>query len=84
MGDNFFVIMQTGVSFELQVVFSAVHYAHDCFYCNYVGDSFFYSYLGDSFTLQFHATFSNWQPLFIKLIRKHLKTLYQVYISPLL
>ena len=22
----------------MQVVFSAVHYAHDCVYCNYAGD----------------------------------------------
>ena len=46
----FVVIMQTGVSVAImQVVFSAVHYAHDCFYCNYAGKSFFYSYVGDSF-----------------------------------
>ena len=31
----------------MQVVFSAVHYAHDCFYSNYAGKSFFYSYVGD-------------------------------------
>ena len=35
------VIMQMGVSVAvMQVVFSTVHYAHDCFYCNYAGDSF--------------------------------------------
>ena len=35
----FIVIMQVGVSFAItQVVFSAVHYAHDCFYCNYADD----------------------------------------------
>ena len=35
----FIVIMQMGVSAAImQVVFSAVHYAHDCFYCNYAGD----------------------------------------------
>ena len=45
----FIVIMQMGVSAIMQVVFSAVHYAHDCFYCNYAGESFFYSYVGDSF-----------------------------------
>ena len=33
----------------MQVVFSAVHYAHEYFHCNYGGDSFFYSYVGDSF-----------------------------------
>ena len=31
----FIVIMQMGVSVAImQVVFSAVHYAYDCFYCN--------------------------------------------------
>ena len=35
----FIVIMQMGVSLAImQVVFSAVHYAHDCVYCNYAGD----------------------------------------------
>ena len=35
----FIVIMQMGVSVAiLQVVFCAVHYAHDCVYCNYAGD----------------------------------------------
>ena len=35
----FIVIMQMGVSVAImQVVFSAVHYAHDCVYCNYAGD----------------------------------------------
>ena len=81
----FVVIMQMGVSVAImQVVFSAVHYALDCFYCNYASDSFFYSYVGDSFKSQFHIPFSNWQTLFIKLTRKHLKALYQVCISPLL
>ena len=43
------VITQMGVSVRImQVVFSAVHYAYDCFHCNYAGDSFFYSYVGDS------------------------------------
>ena len=43
----FIVIMQMGVSAAIiQVVFSVVHYAHDCFYCNYSGESFFYSYVG--------------------------------------
>ena len=46
----FVVITKMGVSVAImQVVFSAVHYAHDCFYCNYAGESFFYSYIGDSF-----------------------------------
>ena len=35
----FIVIMQMGVSVAyMQVVFSAVHYAHDHVYCNYAGD----------------------------------------------
>ena len=58
----------------MQVVVFAVHYAHDCFYCNFAGDSFFYSYVGDSFIWQFHIPFSNWQPLFIKVTRKHFTT----------
>ena len=46
----FVVIMQMGVSLAImQVVFSAVDHAHDCFYCNYAGESFFYSHVGDSF-----------------------------------
>ena len=36
-----FEIMHVGVSVVIvQVVFSAVHYAHDYFYCNYAGDCF--------------------------------------------
>ena len=35
----FIVIMHIGVSVAImQVVFSVVHYAHDCFYCNYSVD----------------------------------------------
>ena len=50
MGVTFIVIMQVGVSVTvMQVVFSAVRYAHDCFYCNYTGDCFCYSYIDDSF-----------------------------------
>ena len=38
----FIVIMHMGVSVAVMwVVFSAVHYAHDCSYCNYASDSFF-------------------------------------------
>ena len=45
----FVVMMQMGVPVAImQVVFSAVHYAYDCFYCNYAGKSFLYSYVGDS------------------------------------
>ena len=34
----FVVFMQMGVSVAImQVVVSAVQYAHDCFYCNYAG-----------------------------------------------
>ena len=43
-------IMQVTVSVAIiQVIFSAVHYTHDCFYCNYADDSFFMQ--GDSFKL---------------------------------
>ena len=50
---------QMGVSVAImEVVFSAVHYAYDCFHCNYAGDPFFYSYVGDSFKLQFYIPFS--------------------------
>ena len=46
----FVVIVQIGVSVAImQVVFSAVHYGHDCFYCNYAGELFFCSYVGRSF-----------------------------------
>ena len=38
----FVVIIQMGVSVAImQVVFSAVHYAHDCFCCNKAGESSF-------------------------------------------
>ena len=38
----FVVIMQMGFSVAImQVVFSAVHYAHDCFCCNKAGESSF-------------------------------------------
>ena len=38
----FIVIMHMGVPVAVMwVVFSAVHYAHDYFYCNYASDSFF-------------------------------------------
>ena len=37
----FFEIMRVGVSVAImQVIFSAVHYAHDYFYCKYAGDFF--------------------------------------------
>ena len=37
----FIVIMEMGAPVTImQVVFSAVHYARDCFHCNYAGDSF--------------------------------------------
>ena len=36
----FIVVMQMGVSVAvMQVVFSTVHYAYDCVYCNYAGHS---------------------------------------------
>ena len=38
----FIVIIQILIFVDImQVVFSAVDYAHDCFYCNYPRDSFF-------------------------------------------
>ena len=49
----FIVIMQIGVSVAImKMVFSAVHYAHGCVYCNYAGNSFFYSSVGYSFKQQ--------------------------------
>ena len=49
-GKLFVVIMQVGVSVTvMQVVFSAVHYAHDCFYCTYTGECFYYRYIDDIF-----------------------------------
>ena len=49
-GKLFIVIMQVGVSVTvMQMIYSAVHFAHDCFYCNYTGDCFCYSYIDDSF-----------------------------------
>ena len=54
----FIVILQMGVSIAImQVVFSAVHYTHDCFHCNYAGDYFFYSYVGDSFKVTISYSF---------------------------
>ena len=48
----FVVIMQMEVSVAImQVVFFAVHYAHDCFYCNQEGESFFYSHVSEGFKL---------------------------------
>ena len=51
-------LMQVTVSAANLWVFSAVHYVHDCFYCN-AGDNFCYSYVGDSFKHQFYIPFSN-------------------------
>ena len=43
-------IMHMGVSVAIMhVVFLAVHYAHDYFYCNYAGDCLCCSYVCDSF-----------------------------------
>ena len=48
----FVVIMQMEVSVAImQVVFFAVHYAHDCFYCNHADQSFFYSHVSEGFKL---------------------------------
>ena len=33
----FIVIIQMGVSVTIMQLFSAVHYAHDCVYCDYAG-----------------------------------------------
>ena len=41
------VIIQVGVPVAImQVLYSAVYYAHDWFYCNYAGDCFCYGYVG--------------------------------------
>ena len=46
----FIIVMLVGDSVAImQVVFSAVHYAHDCFYCNYAGSLQLGSHVGDSF-----------------------------------
>ena len=45
----FTVIMQMGVCSNCAGGIFAVHYAHDCFYCNCTGNSFFYSYVGGGF-----------------------------------
>ena len=59
-GKLFIVIMQVGVSVTvMQMIYSAVHFAHDCFYCNYTGDCFCYSYIDDSFKQQLYIPFSN-------------------------
>ena len=46
----FIVIMQVSISVANYVGdISALHYAHDFFYCNSTVDCFCYSYVGDSF-----------------------------------
>ena len=46
----FIEIMQVGVSVAvIQGVFSTVHYAHDCFCCDYAGHRFHCSHVCDSF-----------------------------------
>ena len=43
-------VIQVGIFVAImQGVFSAVHYAHDYFYCNFACDCFFCSYVCDSF-----------------------------------
>ena len=50
----FVVIMQVEVSVAImQVLFCAMHYVHDCFYCNCAGNCFCYSNVGDSFSNNF-------------------------------
>ena len=58
-GTIFMVIMQIGVSVAImQVVFSAVHYAHDMTVSIVIMQvTFLYSYVGDSFIC--HIPFSN-------------------------
>ena len=51
----FIEIMQMGVSVAIMpVIFSAVHYSHDYFYCNYAGGCFCCSYVCDSFKTDTH------------------------------
>ena len=60
MGDNFIEIIHVGVPVAImQVVLSAVHFAHFYFYCNYTGDCFNCSYVCDSFKYQLHIPFPN-------------------------
>ena len=67
-------MMLVGISVAImQVVFSAVHYAHDYFYCDSAGDCFCCSYVCDSFKYQLCIPFTNWYLFFIKLNRKHQK-----------
>ena len=55
----FVVIMQMKVSVAImQVTFSAVHYAHDCFCCNYTGNS-----------LVIQVTVSSYNFIFLSLTR---------------
>ena len=77
----FIEIMQVGISVAImQEVFSAKHYAHDYFYCNYAYDCFLCSHVCE-FQVATLYSFLRY-PFFIKLIRKHLKALCQVSISP--
>ena len=56
----FIVIKQVEALLQIvQVVFSTVHYALDCFYCSYAGDCSCYGSVGDSFKEQFYIPFSN-------------------------
>ena len=49
MVDNFYCNYADEVSVVImQVVFSAVNCAYNCFYCYYASKPFFYSYAGDS------------------------------------
>ena len=82
----FIVIMHVGVSVAImQVVFSARHYAHDCLTVSIVIMQVTVSVVAMQVAVSSKnfIHFLNWHPFFIKLTRKHLKTLYQVYISPI-
>ena len=66
--------MQVWVSVAImQAVFSAVHYADDCFSCNYAVDSFCCSYVGDGFKKQFISL--PLTPTFCKIDWKTLKSI---------
>ena len=71
----FVVIMQMEVSVAvMQLVFFAVHYVHDCFYCNYGGDSF----------IAMQVTVLSYNFIFLPLTDSlFIKALYQVCIPPL-
>ena len=77
----FIVFMQMGVSIAIMhVVLSVVH---NYFYCKI---QFTVPVIAKQVTLSYHfyILFSNWHPFLIKLTGKHLKSLYHVFMLPLL